>query len=91
MMTVKIKKLKEQKNVIKWILKFEEYKKWLLNNEATLKSLQIWSTKQSEAQNVYTEEINNIAFSSNNGKRLQTFHKITSYDANVIFKYKLII
>ena len=37
MMAVKMKKLKEQKNVIKRILKFEESKKWLLNNEATLK------------------------------------------------------
>ena len=34
---------------------------------------------KSEAQNVYTEEINKTAFSSNDGKRLQTFDGITSY------------
>ena len=29
--------------------------------------------------NVYTEEINKIALSSNNDKRLQTFDNITTY------------
>ena len=42
-------------------------------------------TFESEAHNVYTEDINKIALSSNDDKRLQTFHKITSYSysANV--------
>ena len=34
---------------------------------------------KSEAQNVNTEEINKIAPSSNDDKRLQTFDRITSY------------
>ena len=34
---------------------------------------------KSEARNVYTEEINKIARGSNDGKRWQTFDKITSY------------
>ena len=34
---------------------------------------------KSEAHNVYTEEINKIALSSNDDKRLQTFDNITTY------------
>ena len=34
-------------------------------------------TFESEAHKVYTEDINKIALSSNDDKRLQTFHKIT--------------
>ena len=33
----------------------------------------------SEANNVYTEEINKIALGSNDDKRLQTFDGITTY------------
>ena len=62
--------------VIKEKLKFNDYKNCLLNNEITLKSRQ-WS--KSEAHKVYTEEINKNALSSDNGKRLQTFDRITSY------------
>ena len=40
---------------------------------------------KSKARNVYTEEINKIALSSNDDKRLHTFDQITSYlyDTNV--------
>ena len=66
----------------KTILKLNDYKKCLVNNEITLKSQQRF---KSEAHNVYTEEINKIALSSNIDKRLQTFDIITScpYDASV--------
>ena len=64
------------KGVIKRRLKFNDYKNCLLNDEIILKSQQIL---KSEAHNVYTEEINNIALSSNDDKRLQTFDRITSY------------
>ena len=57
-----------KKYVIKRILK--------LNNEIILKPQQRF---KSETRNVYTEEINKIALSSNDDKRLQTFDRITLY------------
>ena len=47
-----------KKCVIKRILKFNDYKNCLLNNEVILKSQQRF---KSEVHNVYTEEINKIA------------------------------
>ena len=47
--------------VIERILKFNDYKKCLLNNEIILKSQKRF---KSEANNVYTEEINKIALKS---------------------------
>ena len=65
-----------KKCVRKRILKFNDYKNSLLNNKVILKSQQRF---KSEAHNVYTGEINNIALSCNDDKRLQTFDRITSY------------
>ena len=65
-----------RKCVIKRVLKFNDYKDCLLSNEIILKSQQRF---KSEAHNVYTEEIDKIALSSNDDKRLQTFERITSY------------
>ena len=65
-----------KKCVIKRILKFYDYKYCLLNNEVILKSQQRFT---SEKHDVYTEEVNKIALSSNDDKRLQTFDGITSY------------
>ena len=65
-----------KKCLIKRVLKFNDYKDCLLNNEIILKSQQRF---KSEAHNVYTEEVNKIALSSNDDKRLQTFDRITSY------------
>ena len=65
-----------KKCVIKQRLKFNDYKDCLLNNEIILKSQQRF---KSEAYNVYTEEVNMIALSGNDDKRLQTFNRITSY------------
>ena len=71
------KKLKEQKDVqSSCALKFNDYKSCLLNNEIILKLQQRF---KSETQNVYTEEINKIALSSNDDKRLETLDRITSY------------
>ena len=64
-----------KKYVIKRRLKFNDYKDCLLNNDIILKSRQRF---QSEAHNVYTEEVNKIALSSNDDKRLPTFDRITS-------------
>ena len=66
----------KKKCVIKRRLKFNDYKDCLLNNEIILKSQQRF---KSERHDVYTEEINNMALSSNGDKRLQTFDRITLY------------
>ena len=60
----------------KKVLKFNDYKDCLLNNEIKLKSQQ---RLKSERHNVYSEDINKIALSSNDDKRLQTYDRITSY------------
>ena len=71
------KKLKETKKcVMKRIIKSNDYKNCLINNEAILKPQQRFI---SEAHNVFTEEINKIAPSSNDDKRLQTYDRITTY------------
>ena len=65
-----------RKCVIKRRFKFIDYKDCLLNNKIVLKSQQRF---KSERHDVYTEEINKVALSSNDDKRLQTFDRITSY------------
>ena len=71
------KKAKGTKNcVIKTELKFNNYKDCLLNNKVVLKSQQRF---KSERHDVYTENVNKIALSSNDDKRLITLDKITSY------------
>ena len=76
-MVIVIKKLKEQKKYgIKRILKFNDYKNCLLNNEIILKSQQRF---KSEAHNVHTEKVNNIVSSSIDDKRLKTLDRMTTY------------
>ena len=71
------KKAKRTKKcIIKRRLKFNDYKDCLLNNEIVLKSQQRF---RSERHDVYNDEINQVALSSNDDKRLQTFDRITSY------------
>ena len=65
-----------KKCVIKRRIKFNDYKDCLLNNETILKSQQRF---KSERHDVYTEEVNKIALSSNDDKRLQTFDRLTFY------------
>ena len=62
-----------KKYVVKRRLKFNNYRDCLLSNEIILKSRQRF---KSEAHNVYTEEINRIALSSNDDKRSQNFNRI---------------
>ena len=72
-----VKKSKGTKKcVIKRELMFENYKDCLFNDKIILKSQQRF---KSDHHNVYTEEINKIALSSNDDKRLQTFDRITTY------------
>ena len=71
------KKLKEQKKcVINEILNFDDYKNCLFKNETILK---VQERFESEAHCVYTEEVNKIALSINDDKRLQTFDRIRPY------------
>ena len=72
------------------MLKFNDYKDWLLNHKIILKSQQIF---KSEAHNVYTEEINKITLSSNDDKRLQTDDPKTfmDYSNNILDVSKNIV
>ena len=65
-----------KKCVIKRMIKFDDYKNCLLNDEIVLKSQQRFKSK---GHDVYTENINKIALSSNDDKRLTASNKITSY------------
>ena len=72
-----VKKSKGTKKcIIKRKLMFEDYKDCLLNDKILLKSQQSF---KSDYHNVYTEEINKIALSSNDDKRLQTSDRIKKY------------
>ena len=63
---------------------FENYKDSLLNDKIILKSQQRF---KSDHHIVYTEEVNKIALSSNDDKRIQTFDKVTTYPlATNVFK-----
>ena len=65
-----------KKCVIKKMIKFGDYKKCLLNDEVILKSQQRFiSTKH----DVYTENVNKIALSNDDDKRIVSSDKITSY------------
>ena len=55
---------------------FENYTGCLLNDKIILESQQRF---KNDYHNVYTEQINKIAISSNDDKSLQTFDKITTY------------
>ena len=71
------KRAKEQKSVYKKReIKFKNYKACLFKSKIILKPQQRF---KSAAHNVYTEQINKIALSSNDDNRLQTFDKITTY------------
>ena len=61
---------------MKRIPKFNDYKRCLFKNEIILKSQQRF---ESEGHCVYTEEVEKIALSSNDDKRLQTFDRIRTY------------
>ena len=55
---------------------FENHKDCLFNGEVILKSQQRF---KSDHHKVYKEEVNKIALSSNDDKRLQTFDGIETY------------
>ena len=65
-----------KKCIIKKIIKFNDYKKCLLNDEVIFKSQQRFISK---IHDVYTANINKIALSNDDDKRIVSSDKITSY------------
>ena len=65
-----------KKCVIKQKLMFENYKDCLFNNKTVYR---LHERFKSYYHDVYTEEVNKIALSSDDDKRLQTFDRITTY------------
>ena len=66
---------KKAKGTKKCVIK-RDYKDCLFKNKMILKSQQRFKI---DYHNVYTEQINKTALSSNDDKRLQTFDTITTY------------
>ena len=64
-----------KKCVIKRMIKFDDYKRCLLNGEVILKSQQRFRSK---GHDVYTENINKIALSNNDDKTIVSSNKMTS-------------
>ena len=65
-----------KKCIIKKMIKFNDYKKYLLNYEVIFKSQLRFISKKHD---VYTENINKIALSNDDDKRIVSSDKITSY------------
>ena len=72
-----------KKCVIKKMIKFNDYKKCLLHDEVILKPQQRFISKK---HYVYTENINKIALSNNDDKRIVPSNKITSYPYGYVLK-----
>ena len=73
-----------KKFVMKKMIKFNDYKKCLLNGEIILKSQQRFISNKHD---VYTENINKIALSNNDDKRIVLSNKITSYPYGYVLKH----
>ena len=73
-----------KKCVIKKMIKINDYKKCLLNDEVMLKPQQRFISKKHD---VYTENINKIALSNNDDKRIVSLNKITSYPYGYVLKH----
>ena len=71
-----------KKCVIKKMIKFDDYKKCLLNDKVILKSQQRFISNKHD---VYTENVNKIALSNNDDKRIVSSNKITSYPYGYTF------
>ena len=65
-----------KKCVIKKMIKFNDYKKCLLDDEVIFKSQRRFISKKHD---VYTENINKTALSNNDDKRIVSSDKISSY------------
>ena len=65
-----------KKCIIKRRLMFENYKDSLFNDKTIMRSQLRF---KSDLHNMYTEEVNKIALSSNDDKRLQTLDTVITY------------
>ena len=86
------KKVKGTKKcVMKRCLIFDNYEECLKEKKKKLRSQQIF---KSDEHNVYTEEINNIAISLNDDKRLMSYDGTTTYPygigARILCKQELL-
>ena len=78
---IKNKKAKGTKKcVVKQDLVMDDYKKSLFNNETIYRLQQRF---RSDHHTIHTENVNKIALSSNDDKRLQTFDGITTYQYGI--------
>ena len=72
-----------KKCIIKKMIKFNDYKKCLLNDVVMFKPQQRFISKKHD---VYTENSNKIALSNNDDKRIVSSNKITSYPYGYVLK-----
>ena len=70
-----------KKCIVKREITFKNYADALFNDEVIIRSQQRF---RSDHHRVYTEEVNKIALSSNDDKRLQTFDKVTTFPYGTI-------
>ena len=77
-----------KKCVVTRMIKYNDYKNCLLKDEILLKSQQRLISKK---HHVYTEDINKVALSNNDEKRIVSSNKITSYPYGYKGKKMLII
>ena len=73
-----------KKCIIKKMIKFNDYKKCLLNGEIILKSQQRFISNKHD---LYTENINKIALSNKDDKSIVLLNKITSYLYGYVLKH----
>ena len=71
-----------KKCIIKKMIKFDDYKKCLLNDKVILKSQQSFISNKHD---VYTEDVNKIALSNDDDKRIVSPDKISSYPYGYTF------
>ena len=77
------KKVKGTKKcIIEKMIKFNDYKKYLLNGDTILKSQQRFISNKHD---VYTEDVNKIALSNDDDKRIISLDKISSYPYGYMF------
>ena len=72
-----------EKCIIKNEIKFNDYKKCLFSDELILRLQQRFISKKHD---VYTENVNKIALSNNNDKRIISTNKISSYPYGYVLK-----